>query len=770
MSTSRLWRLPQLARLLTVTLTLLLTIGLFAPSGRAATPTLPSAPAPAPAGRTEAPMPGPATAAPPTGEGEAARDDAPASEHPAPVQLTPEQSQPAKAATAKGLGAAAADTEAAACNGADFANRTGAALVQLVRFVDFWCVNGLFVLPAAEGRRAFAEPQMTAVANAAREAAAAYRGDNSGQIVQLLYYLQAGFFWQSTHTTELPGYGTAVRAAVRSAAETFFANPRSRDVTAANADPLARAAVLLDCLRESTRYLGIVKELLNSYDVATWGKQGLTWSVNPVFTLLFTGHTQAGFVDAVRADKGVLDALYGFTLRNQALLGGPDRRVLWHSVNELGRFVAYPDLRPRLQPMLRTLLDRSSVTGDTRYQRAAVVASIRYADPEHCGYWGTCEEPERLGAANLTVSFTCSPSIRIRAQAATTAQLTAACASLTAQDAFFHRIARDKGPVAGDLNSRIEVVVFGDSWEYTTLAAAIFGIATDNGGMYLEGDPAKAGNQARFVAYEAEWLDGFQVWNLNHEYTHYLDARFTMHGTFEEGSTTPTVWWTEGFAEYLAVSYLKEANEAAMRLAREPHAYRLSELFDTTYANGNQDRTYRWGYLAVRYMMEQRRGDTDTVLARYRAGDWQGARSFLKDTIGTRLDADFDQWLYRCGAGACATVPTGPVLPECGGDTRRLGPDCARNNVSAGTGNHAHFYVLVPPGTKQLRVTASGGTGNGDLRYNPYGWAYENSYVTASAGPDNAETLTVTDPPAGYVYFSLQAKQGFSGVTVTAAY
>ncbi|MFI5532977.1 collagenase [Kitasatospora sp. NPDC051853] len=765
MSTSRPWRLPQSARLLTTTLILLLAVGLSAPNGQAATPT-PTGPAVvAPDGRAETPMPGPATAAPPTVQGEAARDEHLAPDSLAPVQLTPPRPEPA---TAKGLGAAAADTEAAACNVSDFTGRTGAALVQQVKAVDFWCINGLFVLPPAEGRLAFAEAQMTAVANAAAEAATAYRGDNGGRIVQLMYYLQAGYFWQSNNTAVQGPYSPALRTAVRAAVDAFFANPRSGDVTSANAEPLTRAAVLLDCLRESTRYLPIVKRLLNAYDSATWDRQGLAWAVNPVFTLLFTGHAQPGFVDAVRADRGVLDALYGFTLRNQALLSGPDRRVFWHSVNELGRFVAYPDFRPRLQPMLRTLLDRSSVTGDTRYQRAAVVASIRYSDPENCGYYGTCEEPERLKAANLTVSHSCSPSIAIRAQAATTAQLAGACTSLTGQDAFFHAIARDKGPVANDLNSRMEVVIFDTSWEYTALAAAIYGIRTDNGGMYLEGDPARPGNEARFVAYEADWRPQWEVWNLNHEYTHYLDARFTMHGTFEEGSVTPTVWWTEGFAEYLATSYTKQVNQAAITLAAGRHDYRLSELFDTTYANTTQDRTYRWGYLAVRYMLEQRRADTDAVLAKYRTGDWEGARTLLKSTIGTRYDADFDQWLYRCAAGACAVLPTGPVLAECGGDRRQLGANCARTDVWATTGNYAHFYVLVPAGTRQLRVTTSGGTGNGDLRYNPYGWAYDNAYVTASAGPDNAETLTVTDPPAGYVFFSLQARQGFSGVTVSA--
>ncbi|RKE18975.1 PPC domain-containing protein [Streptomyces sp. TLI_171] len=71
---------------------------------------------------------------------------------------------------------------------------------------------------------------------------------------------------------------------------------------------------------------------------------------------------------------------------------------------------------------------------------------------------------------------------------------------------------------------------------------------------------------------------------------------------------------------------------------------------------------------------------------------------------------------------------------------------------------------------KQVTITTAGGTGNADLYWNPTGWATTGSYTARSTGSGNGETLTVTDPPAGWVYFSLYAEQGFSGVTVTTQY
>lgn len=53
-----------------------------------------------------------------------------------------------------------------------------------------------------------------------------------------------------------------------------------------------------------------------------------------------------------------------------------------------------------------------------------------------------------------------------------------------------------------------------------------------------KGDPSDPDNQARFIAYRAEWLDGFAVWNLCHEYSHYLDGRYTIQGTFSNPAST----------------------------------------------------------------------------------------------------------------------------------------------------------------------------------------------------------------------------------------
>ncbi|MQS11558.1 collagenase [Streptomyces kaniharaensis] len=759
-----------MARLLTVALILVLAIGLLAPRGQAAP--LPTGPNPAaPNSVGAAPQPGLGAAA--NGDGEqalvGADRRAPLALDPAlPSDRSPDQPAPANA-PAKALGAAAAD--APACNVGDFTGRTGDALVQQIKSVDLGCINQLFQLVGTDAYNAFREAQMDTVAYALRDAAGSYPGDNSTSVGQLVLYLRAGYFVQWYNPAVVGPYGTALQTAIRAALDAFFANSHAWDVTSNNAGTLGEAVTLIDSAQENIRYLSVVKRLLTDYNSATWNPAGLAWAVNPAFTVLFRGHQLADFPAAVQADPSVLDALYGFASRNSDLFSGSYRPLPYNADRELGRFLKYPVLQAKVRPLEQALAAQSSPGGANVYQWAAVAEMADAYDTGNCAYYGTCDNANRLKAANLTVSSTCSPSIRILAQALDAGQLATACTSLNGQDAYFHAVVRDNGPVKDDHNTTIEVVVFHSSFDYGALAGILYGISTNNGGMYLEGDPAKPGNQPRFVAYEAEWVrPAFQIWNLNHEYTHYLDGRFDMYGDFNAGQTTPTVWWVEGFAEYVSYSYRKVTYDAAIAAAAR-HTYKLSDLFDTTYNNADQERIYRWGYLAVRYMLEQHRADVDAVLAKYRVGDWDGARTLLKTTIGTRYDADFDTWLTGCANGACATTPTVPSLPECtGADTRQLDKNCARSNVSATTGNYAHFYVLVPAGIQQLKITTGGGTGNGDLYYNPSSWAYTNAYTARSAGPDNSETLTVGNPPAGYVHFSLYAQQGFSGVSVTSEF
>ncbi|MEU1422988.1 collagenase [Kitasatospora sp. NPDC005751] len=748
-----------------------LALGLFAPQSHAA-PVGPAAPAKAATGATPASAP---KAIPVPKSPDASTGDRPlAAESTARASTAHPATEAAPAADSKGGKSAkqfSAAPAAVDCNLSGVLGASGGALVQqLTALPDVTCTYPLFNLTGADAGKVFREAQMVTVADALRTASAGYAGNNSASIGQLVMFLRAGYYVQENNAASVGGYGAPLQTSIRGALDAFFAAPHSQDVTEANGATLNEAVTLIDSSHENGRYAGVVKRLLAGYN-STWpasmdlAVQHVEWVIESGFDL---EHGDRGFVAALQADPSIATAWAGFVTRNGAMLNGGD--VVTRIGMQLGNLVAVDGLRAQGRPLVKDLINRYPLVGATGPLTMNLVWFTEKKDAGNCTVYGTCDLPKRLVPLVLTVDHTCNANLRIRAQDMTAQQLADTCTSLVNEDAAFHKVIKDNGPIPGDLNTSLEVVAFDDYYNYSLYAWLMYNIAVDNGGMYEEGNPAAAGNQARFIAHEADWLrPAFQIWNLNHEYTHYLDGRYNMAGDFEAGMTTPTIWWVEGIAEYISYSYRGERYAAAITEAGKG-TYKLSTLFDTTYDNADSTRIYNWGYLAVRYMLQSHPQDVDALLARYRVGDWAGARTLLTSTIGTRYDADFASWLTACAADNCGTLPADQA-PLCGAaDTRQFDKNCRRDNVAAATGNYSYSFLYLPAGVKQLTVTTTGGSGNADLYYNGGSWATTGSYLAKSANAGNGETLTITNPPSGWVYFSLYAQQGFNGATVTTRY
>ncbi|GGM04733.1 collagenase [Dactylosporangium sucinum] len=853
MTTSQIRR--RIARLSGAALLLALAGGLTAVPA-AAGPPAPSGAAAASAGATQAP---PTAADPATTDRHLNRQAQPVDRRaprPAATTATRTDYDRPDATARRARPSDRASLAAAACNVSDFTSRTGSALVSQIKASSVDCINGLFSLSGSDAYYAFREAQMASVAYAVRDGASSYPGNSSTGMPQLVLYLRAGYYVQ-WYDTSVGTYGTTLQTAIRAGLDAFFASSRVWDVSDANGETLSEAVTLIDSAQENARYLYVVNRLLTSYNSSYNASWYMLNAVNNVYTVLFRGHQVPAFVTAVQSDRTVLNNLYNFAAGHLDLLGTDNSFLTSNAGRELGRFLQETALQPTVRPLAAGLLNSSSITGRTAPLWVGVAEMTQYYDAANCSYYNTCNLAARLTSSVLPINYTCSASIRIIAQSMTSSELSQSCSSLQSQDAYFHSVVSDSGPVSGDVNTDIEVVVFDSSTDYQTYAGAIYGIDTNNGGMYLEGNPSDPNNQARFIAYEAEWVrPTFQIWNLNHEYTHYLDGRYNMYGDFSANVTTPTIWWIEGFAEYISYSYRGVTYTSAQTQAGY-HTYTLRTLFDTTYSN-DQTRIYNWGYLAVRYMLQSHRSDVMTLLGYYRSGAYTTARSYLTGTIGSRYDADFDAWLTRCAAGNCGgstTPPTnqpptaaftvattgltasftdrstdsdgsiasrqwtfgdgttstatnpsktysaagtytvtlkvtdnqgatattsqsvavtsggGTTLPECtGSDVRTLDRNCQRAARSATAGNYDYLYIYLPSGVATLTVTAAGGTGNCDLYYSPTSWATTTSATRSSTGTTNAETLTITNPTAGYNYISLYGRTACSGVTVSTRY
>ena len=530
------------------------------------------------------------------------------------------------------------------CDDEAFATKTGDDLVEHIRTTPVNCTRRLYS-EAASRFAAFRRQNMIDVAEAATPLAVDYDGTNSSNIRELFLFLRAGFYVEFYEGAELDWSepDDDVAAAVVDALDAFTDNVHFYDETEAHGDyALSEVVILMDSSVQNARYLPEAKTWLQRWKPALVDMRWARRVVNSFYYLLFRGHRNEAFVDATAEDHELVWILRDFAL-DDWMLDTVAEYLAANAGGELARFSQYHDaaIHADVRDAITSILERYEMDGEGRAIWITTASIAAYHDD--CEAYGICGFEEELEAGVLAVHHSCSDSVAIRAQDLEPAELDRACAVMADGERYFRvRLRTGDTPVADDHNTSLEVVVFASSADYELYSPVFFGNDTNNGGIYLEGDPSDPGNTARFIAYVASWLEHRPVWNLAHEQIHYLDGRFNMRGGFGDYrvDTHQTVWWLEGLAEYFSRG---NANRRAVETGRS-RDFMLSEVFPVVYGDG-QTLVYQWGYLAVRFMFEHHLDDVDTMLAHFRAGDYEAYLDHLRDGIGTAYDEEWEAWL-----------------------------------------------------------------------------------------------------------------------------
>jgi microbial collagenase len=676
------------------------------------------------------------------------------------------------AVLAKGArGIAGAQGAAVAPCDANLYKVTGSALVTNVTSSTAECINDLFNVTGTTAGSIFNESQMTTIANALKTNAAGYNGTNSTSTLQLILFLRAGYYVNWYNGKDTGPYGTKLAAAIQPAMDAFVNNANFGLVNDLHGETLTEFVTLIDSASLNARYLNtVVKRILTSYNTTYNSYWYMMTAVNNVFTVLFRGHQNADFTTLIQSDTSIVDTLYNFITNNRtALLGGDNEYLISNAGRELGRFLQYADstaVKGLAKDRAKRLIDSSNVTGITAPLWVGVGEMIDYFDKANCSYYNLCDFVARIDKAILVKSKACSPTLRLRAQALTDAEMTEACNIVGGEEGYFHKmVASGNIPVANDNNTQLEMVVFKSSADYGRYAGALYGIDTNNGGMYLEGSPEVVGNQPRFIAYQAEWmLPKFEIWNLTHEYIHYLDGRFNMYGDFDLGMTVKSTWWTEGFAEYISYGYRNLAYTGAQNEAAKA-TYPLSTIFGNDYSSG-QTRVYNWGYLAVRYLFEKQRNKVSNLLGYFRPGNYSGYTNYMNGSaMNTSMDADFKAWLPCVNNPNLAGCPTGG-----GGNALPVA------NFSSSVSNMTANFVDASTdsdGTITSRLWDFGDGSSSTLANASHTYATAKTYTVTLTVTDNSggksvtsKQVTVTSTTPTNVLPVAQFSSAVSGMTV----
>ncbi|GIU35206.1 M9 family metallopeptidase [Shewanella colwelliana] len=672
-----------------------------------------------------------------------------------------------------------------------FIGLSGGPLVTAVASANPQCVSPLYNLKGADATALFSEANMRSIATAIRDRGTRYSGTDTDGIESLIYFQRAALYVQFYSPEDVPAYSSAVTSDIKAALTNLFNNNNIWTASEANAGVLKEALILVDSAYLGADFNHITKKVLTEYNADWQASRGMNAAANAIFTTLFRAQWDDKMKALFATDQTILDALNNFQLNHRDLLGTDAEYVLINAVNEMSRLYYVPEMKSRVTTLVKSVLDSSSKNDTSKVLWMAAASMADYYDRANCNYYDICGFKTQLEADTLSFNWQCSDTLKMRAQSMYQDQAKWACDVLGGQETYFHsKLATNNSPVANDNNSALELIVFNSSSDYQSYAGTFFGIATNNGGMYLEGSPAGIKNQARFIAYEAQWRQpDFHIWNLQHEYVHYLDGRYNLAGDFSRGISADTIWWIEGLAEY--ISY-RDANTRAIEMG-ETTEFALSEIFKNNYESG-QDRIYRWGYLAVRFMFENHKSDVDQILAYLRNDQYEAYQTFM-DNIGTRYDNEWRGWLtsglstadngivdhgpsdseaLASGsegnwAGPSSTISTDYSPCSVSNEAYRYTPDASlaldtpMECIDSQNGRASFAIANVDRNNQDVWIKVGGGWGDADIYYSSTGWANGENNEGYGIGNGNHEVIKVSLNPDEYWHY-ITLSGDFGGV------
>ncbi|ENB4340008.1 collagenase [Vibrio parahaemolyticus] len=627
---------------------------------------------------------------------------------------------------------------------------------------DYECMRTWFSPSLEQADVVFSTMSVSRITGGLKKAIEAYKGtkEQAQQIYYLGEFIKAAY--KNRHDTfakKLQPFSSELSADIANTIQQFLRSPYALTEGREQQEALASMLIVVDSIRQLAIAAPDVFAILDSFSADKSDSYYYRKAINNIFVAM-AGHSQTkAFYDVIESDSSYIHRLSSFITNNEWAIGTDSEQLLGNAARELARLVKTEDAETKkvVVDTLDSLLKRYPLGGKSDRIWVGIAEMVDAYASNYLEQLGLSNSKSVLKQRIMTFSYDCRGPARILAQEMTEAQAITSCETLNLKEDDFHQtVNTGYQPVADDHSDSVDVIVFKTKSDYSTYSSFLFDNTTNNGGQFLERDPSKQGNVPRFVAYQNGWDDDFSILNLEHEYVHYLDGRFNQYGDFHdtmrEGSI---VWWLEGFAEYM---HYKEGYNAALVLGKEK-THTLADVFSTNYSDG-LNRVYRWGYLAVRFMIEKHPEDVTELLGYSRTGQYKEWVKLL-ERLGPAYNTEFHSWLDEVTKDIDDSDISQPKPKE---KPKKIELNTSIQ-VNGKKFSETLFFVDVSESYNQLEVSISG-TGDADLyacydkvcHYFEYEWS---SYTHGSN-----ETISIPKNEDGSIkmgqyYFSISGREEF---------
>ncbi len=627
---------------------------------------------------------------------------------------------------------------------------------------DYECMRTWFSPSLEQADVVFSTMSVSRITGGLKKAIEAYKGtkEQAQQIYYLGEFIKAAY--KSRHDTfakKLQPFPSELSVDIANTIQQFLRSPHALTDGREQQEALASMLIVVDSIRQLAIAAPDVFAILDSFSADKSDSYYYRKAINNIFVAM-AGHSQTkAFYDVIESDSSYIHRLSSFITNNEWAIGTDSEQLLGNAARELARLVKTEDAETRkvVVDTLDSLLKRYPLGGKSDRIWVGIAEMVDAYASDYLEQLGLSNSKSVLKQRIMTFSYDCRGPARILAQEMTEAQAITSCETLNLKEDDFHQtVNTGYQPVADDHSDSVDVIVFKTKSDYSTYSSFLFDNTTNNGGQFLERDPSKQGNVPRFVAYQNGWDDDFSILNLEHEYVHYLDGRFNQYGDFHDTMREGNiVWWLEGFAEYM---YYKEGYNAALVLGKEK-THTLADVFSTNYSDG-LNRVYRWGYLAVRFMIEKHPEDVTELLGYSRTGQYKEWVKLL-ERLGPAYNTEFHSWLDEVTKDIDDSDISQPKPKE---KPKKIELNTSIQ-VSGKKFSETLFFVDVSESYNQLEVSISG-TGDADLYacYDKVCHYFEYEWSNYTHGSN--ETISIPKNEDGSIkmgqyYFSISGREEF---------
>ncbi|QEU90404.1 collagenase [Streptomyces kanamyceticus] len=395
------------------------------------------------------------------------------------------------------------------------------------------------------------DAHVQAVSGRITRLAAAHDGKNGSHLLEMFTYLHAVAYQDFSHD-EIDVTDAPTVDAMRRAVDAFGSAPRTFDATRTNAESLREALYAASAPGLRQHQLPLIKRVLATMDAAHPGTaKDASWAGAALAGLslsylgVYPGNRDAAFHAAVKADPAYRAAFKGFAQYTH-LKDTANAWVVRDALLEYGRFGQIDGLTAEITAGLGGLVDvtvRNFGTGSAPW--AKVVTWLNEYDA--CAPYKVCRaDIERLLFPQTYTYDKGGMKVRTALDRATVDQLYYASKQVKAQ---FHRVVGTEEPLAGDPNTTLTTVLYASRADYENYHPLLTGMDTNNGGVYIERGATFYTYQRRVPQDSSLTLEEL----FRHEYTHYLNGRWAVPGSFGEGpwyQGDRTTAMDEGTAEF----------------------------------------------------------------------------------------------------------------------------------------------------------------------------------------------------------------------------